>query len=224
MADRPILFSAPMIRALLAGRKTQTRRVLKPQPEWLERNGMIAAGWSWGPFLAYGTESFKRDAAEYAPIAPGDRLWVRETWRSHQAYDDEAPSEMGGDEPVEYLADGHVETWGWPKMEIPGRTRSSLHIPRWASRLTLTVTDVRVQRLQDITYGDTLAEGIEATDIWQRRQAACLDRNEECGSVCRGSFQELWDSINGDGAWDANPWVAAYSFDVHHCNIDSLGG
>ena len=89
------------------------------------------------------------------------------------------------------------------------------------SRLTLTITDVRVQRLQDIKYADLIAEGIEATDIHARRHQQCRDHNIECGSVCRDSYRELWNSLHGPNAWDANPWVCAITFDVTRGNIDA---
>lgn len=241
MTDRPILFSGPMIRALLAGTKTQTRRTagladVNESPDaWSLHNvgplGYMAKPSAKGKFGAtFESREIEPGALHVCPqrlpIAPGDLLWVKETWR---------PSISAADPwhvAVLYPHDGQVRHWNWssdadfgdwriPKAAAKGNV-TPLFMPRWASRLTLTVTDVRVERLQDITYQDTLAEGIEATDIWQRRQIACLERNEECGSVCRDSFRELWESINGAGSWDENPWVAAYTFDVHRCNIDRM--
>ncbi len=229
MTDKPILFSAPMIRALLAGTKTQTRRMsgladVNENPDaWSLHNvgplGYMAKPSAKGKFGAtFESRQIEPGALHVCPqrlpIAPGDRLWVKETW-SHTGSgvwttQDTLRALDGG---VIYRADDDKPGVGW----FP-----SIFMFKQFSRLTLTVTDVRVQRLQDITYPDVLAEGIESTDIWKRRQAACLERNEECGSVCRDSFQELWDSINGPDAWDQNPWVAAYSFDVHRCNIDQM--
>lgn len=223
MTDRPILFSAPMVRAILEGRKTQTRRIFKPrgfdfythpisgdrydeyQPyrdgTWDESRiigsgSMAAFGWGEGLY-------------SYLPCYPGDRLWVKETWRSTPAYDDLAPSKMGGDEPLNYLADDGYFNWAEADGGKHGKTRVSIHMPRWASRLTLTVTDVRVERLQDISEADAVAEGIPA------------DYLEHIHGP--HGFRDLWDSINGkrEGAsWEANPWVVAISFDAEQRNID----
>lgn len=234
--DKPIIFSAPMIRALLDGRKTQTRRVISQKmlddyyeyDEWC-RN--VSAG-------VPTSRQFERGFfADHIRYAPGDRLWVRE---AHTRGDKHKFM-------VAYRADGECGAWGWDGNGKPifnrhgtvleassegnwgyarygGKWRSPIHMPRWASRLTLTVTDVRVQRLQDIKYADLIAEGIEATDIHARRQQQCRDHNIECGSVCRDSFQELWNSLHGPSAWDANPWVCAITFDVTRGNIDQIGG
>jgi hypothetical protein len=213
-----------MILALLAGTKTQTRRKLpSAHPRFPKHNVLSLDVLSDPQQVWYWDGKHDRVGASHRlPIAAGDRIWVKETWRA-RLYDQAVPPRLI--DPctrLHYEADGEApncdDGTNW------NRVRASIHMPRWASRLTLTVTDVRVQRLQDITYPEVLAEGIESTDIWKRRQAACLERNEECGSVCLDSFQELWDSINGPGAWDANPWVAAYTFDAHRCNIDRMPG
>ena len=194
MSDYPIIFSAPMIRVLLDGRKTQTRRLLKPQPE---KNS--AGLWVWPPYVTKVTKNwdgfcqtsdeedlkrfFTSPARKGLPARPGDRLWVREAW---------AKSASG----VEYRADFHDASW-----QQAGPWRPSIHMPRAASRITLTVTDVRVERLQDISEADARAEGID-----------------DCDSVC--GFSELWDSLYGPGSWDANPWVAAIIFTTRMGNID----
>lgn len=206
MADRPILFSAPMVRALLAGRKTQTRRIasfIVPAGEQYHvRNAH--GGWL-GP-----ASRVPEVAPDYAPYALGDRLWVKETWLTTPAYDDLKPSELGGEEPLFYVADGAILNWREADGHCRGKTRVSIFMPRWASRLTLTVTDIRVERLQDCSEADALAEGIERIQFpevgdwgWPQRKYAAL-----------------WDSINGAGAWEANPWVVAVSFDVREGNID----
>lgn len=233
MADRPIHFSAPMVRALLDGRKTQTRMVLTPRPgaqaRWLSAellhsspscylatvDGQLGAQMQ-HPLAGSMRNGIANDAMSpltwiRLPYAPGDRLWVREAWRTTPAYDDLSPAEMGGEEPVKYEADGSEQMWGWPDRFIPGRFRHASFMPRWASRLTLTVTDVRVQRLQEITLGDICAEGL-AQSIYDFRP------------VQRGfdAFAALWNSLHGPGAWDANPWVCALTFSVHRCNIDQM--
>lgn len=189
MSDKPILFSAPMIRALLDGRKTQTRRALKPP---------------------YGTLEFQPDGT-WKPICtkffPGDRLWVREqcaTWE-------------GRANDVVYRATEPDQGWADlvhdQKHGAPWKRRTSIHMPRWASRLTLIVTDVRVQRLQDISDADALAEGCRGY------VSPCGDY----GETPREEFHGLWNSIHGPDAWDANPWVVALTFDVHRSNIDQMG-
>ena len=140
----------------------------------------------------------------FSGYAPGDRLWVREAWRTHKAYDDLKPSELGGEETV------------WPELDrdncdYHGRYRHGRFMPRWASRLTLVVTDVRVQRLQAITLGDICAEGLGSSIYDFKPVQRAFD-----------AWIALWDSINGEGAWARNPWVTAVSFDVRKGNIDNL--
>lgn len=147
--------------------------------------------------------------------APGDRLWVRETWRPAVSAAD--PWHVA----VAYAADGRVKHWDWASdadfgdWRLPKRAKHgdvpSIHMPRWASRLTLIVEDVRVQRLQEITLGDICAEGL-ARSIYDFRP------------VQRGfdAFADLWNSLHGPEAWDANPWVCALTFTVHKTNIDQM--
>lgn len=187
MADKPILFSAPMVRALLSGTKTQTRRAVTPHID-IGRGDKIE-----------GTFNLR--------IAVGDRLYVREAWRATRHIDDKSPRDMVKTEAVQFIADGTVER-AFPQFEA-GKHRQAMHMPKWASRLTLTVTDVRVQRLQDINRGDAMEEG-------------CPFANMAKGPNPRDWYAVLWDSINGPGAWDANPWVAAHSFTVQHGNIDQV--
>jgi hypothetical protein len=208
MADKPILFSGPMVRAILDGRKTQTRRVLKPQL------GDIASAFQFLPgkwrFLDHSGARVHQVFS--APFANGDRLWVREAWHTSPSYDDLKPTELGGDESILYAADGVWESWGWGDTGCinGGRKRPSIFMPRWASRLTLIVEDVRVQRLQVISRGDAMDEG-------------CPFPNMADGPDPRDWFHELWDGLNaarGFG-WDVNPWVAAVTFRTIRANIDS---
>lgn len=233
MADKGIIFSAPMVRALLDGRKTQTRRLLKNQPpEWatfcqqpqmLNALGhWVSSGlWRWSepeqappralrewPIDEQGSHYWLRPAFQR-----GDRLYVRESWRvgyGHDGYREDLgrparPSEYDPvTTPVEYLADD--------TRNLGGRSWPSIFLPRWASRMWLAVTDVRVQRLQECSEADALAEGIDRiqhpeTGDWgwpQRRYA------------------ELWDSLHTTEGerWGDNPWIVAVTFDVHHGNID----
>lgn len=199
MTDRPIIFSGPMVRALLDGRKTQTRRVLKPQPpEWVSglmqpyrypRTEVDRYGEEYPGKEIFGACTPDGEWGVEIQFEPGDRLWVRETWRSASMRPDD----------VIYRADAEsVIAW-----------RSPIHMPRWASRLTLAVTDVRVQRLHEISRGDATDEGRPFP-------------NMAAGPDPRDWFSGLWNDIHGPDAWAANPWVAAISFTVHRCNIDAM--
>lgn len=197
MTDRPIIFSAPMVRALIEGRKTQTRRALKPPygtMEWLG-NG------HWRPIC---TKFF-----------PGDRLYVRE-----------AHALVGNVDPpwVIYRASGYDQECIRLKFSRPVppeesiRWRPSIHMPRWASRLTLTVTEVRVQRLQEISEADAVAEGVESdSDGWKDYQMPWT----QCATDPAQSYRTLWNSLHGPDAWDENPWVVAVPFTVRQGNIDA---
>ena len=178
MTDRPILFSAPLIRAILrevsapGTGKTQTRRVLKPRPR---RTIFFDA-------KTAGLEQFREPA-----YRAGDRLWVREAI----SYD-RLDVDRDGILPPWYWADGNPDAGDWT------RPKPSIHMPRWASRLTLIVTDVRVQRLQDISEDDARAEGIEHDQDRSRGNVIAwrdyLDRGGKCGTAI-ASFRSLWDSL-----------------------------
>jgi hypothetical protein len=247
MADRPILFSAPMVRALLDGRKTQTRRILKPQPT-INSAGLLV--WDHGADFIQGTPD---DIAAGQRIKFGDRLWVREAWWIATRYSygttpggcDLPPPPLAArkSDPMHYAADGDPENCAnrhyGPEGLRPGSgafaapdpyavwlKKPSIHMPRWASRLTLTVTEVRVERLQDISRGDAIAEGLVTVP-----HAPGLAAEMECnwgfdGDARHGSpvsaYAALWDHINGPGEWQQNPWVAAYTFTVERKNIDDV--
>jgi hypothetical protein len=213
--ERPILFSDPMVRAILDGRKTQTRRLvrflsgmetpsrafggLNPPDQGhvcdrLELCDWVGGAWSW--YSSDGGCTCK--AAARSPHGwPGDHLWVREAWAPLDAdschpSDIRTPHLVPADTEIAYRADHDGET-DWTTW------RPSIHMPRWASRLTLRVTSVRVERLQSISDEDALAEGIAL----RRHDAA------------RGEFHALWDSINADRApWSSDPWVWVVSFEV----------
>lgn len=212
MADRPILFSAPMVKALLEGRKTQTRRIIKPQPPI----DVVRHCWYHAPLYGFtrdhdvtGNWHVVRLLAER-----GDRLWVREAWKPYSTFDHLPPREMPPSR-VFYLADETYSPSG-------SRGRPGIHMPRWASRLTLTVTDVRVERLQDISEEDARAEGCPVS--WDGKPydppPPEVDSWQGYG---RASFCLLWSKINGPGSWESNPWIVAYSFTVHIGNIDLIG-
>lgn len=187
MTDRPIIMSAPMVRALLEGRKTQTRRLAA-----LDYCGACPA--------------------EKQKWQPGDRLWVREAFSPDWA----------DDGPI-YKADGgSAIDAGYPAEP---RWKPSIHMPRWASRLTLLVRDVRVERLQDISEADAMAEGcmsqFERTD--EADNWFSFDGKSWVADYRRDAFAHFWGSLHGAGAWEQNPWVAAISFDVVKANIDAEG-
>lgn len=190
MTERPIIFSAPMIRALLDGRKTQTRRVVKGVPlEW------FGSGFT-PEYVALADNSL----CPYGQ--PGDQLWVRETWH---------PETSDPDARAAYRADCDYDTsdCGW---------RPSIHMPRWASRILLRVTDVRVERLQAISEADAIAEGISELPLQKQEPGAwwCADPLGNSSLHCRtprAAFCRLWESIYGAGSWDANPWVWVIKFE-----------
>lgn len=182
--ESPILFSRPMVRAILDGRKTQTRRVVKPQLEF----GVGRCPYSptcWAVLADKGGGCSCKPVKP--PYQPGMRLWVRETW----AATDETINETPG---VVYLATDP----DWSSME-GFRWRPSIFMPRSASRITLQVTDVRVERVQAISEADAKAEGVTPLAI-----------DVQPGHAFRERFRDLWDSINGN--WNQNPWVWVVSF------------
>jgi len=200
MADRPTLFSAPMVRAILAGTKTQTRRVLKAarlSHVQIEEND-DGKPWPW----MYDGE---RDADHWFSChlgKPGDRLWVREAWRTVAEMDPIPPRLLTPGHRVWFEADQ-------PHQPGAGRLRASMHMPRKFSRITLEVIDVRVERLQDISEADALAEGIVSAGDGNGFQLA--DTTHYSGSPI-DSYFSLWEHINGPGSVESNPWIWAVEF------------
>jgi hypothetical protein len=198
MKERPILFSAPMVRAILAGQKTQTRRALAPDL-FISSGGAVVRMASAGP----ATTGIREAHCPYWR-QPGDRLWVREAW---------AWSGDGAIPAFDRVRKGEVWFRADPERTSPGiRWRPSIHMPRWASRITLEVTGVRVERLQDISEADAQAEGV--TPKWE---PGCSGRLMEAlgGFSFRpaaSAYADLWEQINGPGSWDANPWVWVVEF------------
>ena len=201
MKERPILFNAPMVRALLAGTKTQMRRIFKPDRMTWDANGRYTTHAMRGGELSItGSGPFKPSSwLHYCPYGQpgGDRLYVRETWAAPHAYDHLPPRLIPQDARIHYAATEDRGGLLW---------RPSIHMPRWACRITLEVTGVRVEALQDIDLADALAEGISDTG------AIILDSagNEQGGPIAE--YAVLWEQINGPGSWDANPWVWCISF------------
>lgn len=238
MADQPILFSGPMVRSLLDDRKTRTRRVID-FPGVAAVHAFVPVGTDRQGRRVYEMRDAAgrlmsrpagRDVVEYLywpRHAVGDRLWVREAWATEAAYDDLAPSAIGGDEPIHYDADGSHQTWGFPAIARLGRRRPSMFMPRWASRLTLTVTEVRVQRVQEISEDDAIAEGpgfvgAVSGEVCESSASHRLGIGPRWRNA-REWYADLWDSLNSKRGygWHANPWVAAISFRVARANIDS---
>ncbi|KIF80798.1 hypothetical protein [Noviherbaspirillum autotrophicum] len=213
MKERPILFSAPMVRAILDGTKTQTRRVVKPQPV-LRRDLSVSdneLAWQLSPgsFIICPNTRAPEDFEKRSPYGqPGGRLWVRETFCPIYPQD---PTYNGG-EPIEYdyaATYKHGDRLG-DSLGIKKVWKPSIHMPRAACRIVLEVTGVRVERLQDISEADAIAEGIE-------RSGECnwcdyLDYGYNDFTNARYSYRTLWESINGAGSWNANPWVWVIEF------------
>ena len=206
MKERPILFSAPMVRALLAGSKTQTRRVWK-LPKWAEWD-LIEGGEEKGNLIPKdqklrGWYSVDEVACPYGQV--GDRLWVRET---------HLPKASG----TIYRADfSEFEAAGLGGMY--GGGKPSIFCKREHSRITLEIISVRVERLQDISYEDALAEGV--SDLTAMLRDECKPPDGESGNDCarrlhwpQRLYEQLWESINGAGSWDVNPWVWCIEFKV----------
>ena len=220
--ERPILFSAPMVRAILEGRKTVTRRAIKVQPH-IDASGNFCVGRSNYGQDGYGkpmTKHFVNGCCPYGK--PGDRLWVRETfallgnedgccidWQDNLVKGDERdaariyrascpPGDYGLNQ-IPAKAEWKPDT---EAMEYEGAWRPSIHMPRWASRILLEITDVRVERLQDITYEQAAAEGVHRGPL---REWCASDEGGACHKYPVPAFRDLWQSVGG--SWDANPWV-----------------
>lgn len=222
--ERPILMSAPMVRACLDGTKSQTRRIVK----WrnvdaglnLAFTGLRAMRDRAG---AWALESNTRSSSEtrcdltVCPYGhPGDRLWVRETWQYADWTEDGYPFVQYRADNARLLLESIPDEWAerlqdtWVDLSAPAnygidnraadrKWRPAIHIPRWACRLELEVTDVRVERLQAISDADSLAEGVDRT-------------NTSIPGYAKERYRQLWESINGVDSWDANPWVWVVSF------------
>jgi len=198
MKERSIIFGSEMVKAILEGRKTQTRRVIKPQP---------ASGIRFSPFVPGQVEDGHGRELR-CPYAV-DRLWVRETWTEGynrlliegEGDDENAVSIIYKDGTEIYRPCPAATAEHWGDFSLDGDLnpiwKSSMFMPRWASRITLEVVSVRVERLQEISDSDARAEGVL------------------CDLNCRRPFMELWDSINAKRGygWDSNPWVWVIEFE-----------
>lgn len=210
--ERPILFKGEMVRAILDGRKTQTRRIVKPQPVF-HKNKKLP--WEWKPsgkdLPVYNwCRGHKKTIdcvhccgwLDFCPYGkPGDQLWVRETCFSDGA----SLTYVADHKSRHFCLKNETNYQRLLKLHHYGggysRNVPSIHMPRWASRITLEITDVRVERLNDISGTDAFAEGVTVPSHFS-------DSFDEA----RYTFAELWESINGPGSWNANPWVWVVEF------------
>ena len=220
MKERPILFSGPMVRAIMEGRKTQTRRVVKDvsadcelfidsgdgffQQCYRDNSGAIHSK-SWLSKCPYGI--------------PGDRLWVRETFAIATGPPPDVPMDADNTAVV-YRASWDVEV---PETPLDGAWKPSIHMPRWASRINLEITGVMVERLQEINCDDAIAEGTDWKTCPTYQSVESLKEQVTASRVGRpyfpvltidyvGGYKKLWESINGPGSWDKNPWVWVVKF------------
>lgn len=232
MTDQPtnensITFNDEMVRAILEGRKTQTRRIMKPQPVWREAsNGNMACwypgGHDDGKSLCYANKKHFQSGVwqDFCPYKVGERLWVREAWH----YDEHMHDATDG---VPDLPEGRYSSRLIYRASQPNYPTNigvgshgwtpSIHMPRWASRIILEITSIKVERLQDITEEDATAEGVNKAPNIKKVVKPYSDPLSYVPVTSRDWFQCLWDSIykNKPGCtWDANPWVYAIEFKI----------
>ena len=228
MTDRPILFTGPMVRAILDGRKTVTRRLVTGHDVIEERDD--GTPWPYYTTWSHGDDGSPWQACPYG--VPGDRLWVRETWRYHDWTNDGLPWIAYAADGCHRLCESIPDEWSdrvedvWATLSdqkntaIDGvardrRWRPSIFLPRWASRLTLDVVRVQVERLQAITEEDANREGVEYMDGLLDESDLCRVA-KEMGAMATDSrvwFACLWDRLNASRApWDSDPWVWRVEF------------
>lgn len=244
MTERPILFSAPMILALLGNRKTQTRRIVKPQPVcsthefWQKHPDFVPSfneeDWSLYCGVCGGGQRLTRTnvtGIRNPYGVNGDRLWVKETfapWRNTSIeYPLEWESLVTSDDRGGLTLKQWVEEYGHQNVNVAYRAdgeneegwMSPLFMPRWASRLTLEITEVRVQRLQDISDDDCVAEGMRIHEnpscevgVGRFMYTAFPGEHSLWDLNAKTAYRNLWESINGKDSWDANPWLWCISF------------
>jgi|ERR1700691_2340607 len=231
MKVTPIIMSSPMVGALLEGRKTMTRRIIKPQPsivpDW-SCPGKDGIRFKWATYALDMLGQFMAQIVEKCPYGkPGESLlWVRENgWQRPERT--ERMMRDGADTwpPFEYdandcMSDESLKEWGWKR-------RPSIYMPRWASRLTLELSGVRVERLQDITEEDAIAEGIEPVFTGAKERCGWLDYQHAGAGVGYfpnpiDSYHSLFRSLHGDDIVAKNPWLWALNFVPHRQNIDTF--
>ena len=235
MKERPILFSGEMVRAILDGRKTQTRRIVKHQPDERQRNIILSRHVLKEYLKEKGLwQLVKETSCPYGK--PQDQLWVRENFKVI-AFDEGAPAQFSPDDFEEAFAvieyqdgqqqrveglvynqctdAGEVDEISQASRAFQKKSVPSIHMPRWASRIELLIKDIRVERLQDISEEDAKAEGVYNLGT-KRKPEYCIEIAPFTGfrsSKAVECFRELWTSINGPESWDANPWVWVVDFE-----------
>ncbi|BEN05978.1 MULTISPECIES: ASCH domain-containing protein [Serratia] len=199
MKERPVIFNGEMVRAILDGRKTQTRRAISDRHlHLIDVASQVGECYPLESGIDHAnSQSYYR---EYCPFGQvGDRLWVRETW---------TPESIDAEE-GNYSPDYRATANGQP---LDGRWTPSIHMPRWASRITLEITAVRVERLNDISQADAKAEGVKpAGDMLPDYPDTFLTPKGDF-AIAKVAFQRLWQSIYGEESWAANPWVWIIEF------------
>jgi hypothetical protein len=214
MRERPIIFNADMVRAVLDGRKTQTRRIMRVQPEVIPKEDEFGKPGFWIPFNAGKTMLRNEDMYIACPFGfKGDRLWVREAFRVHSRATDVATLVYKASEQQSWTQQTHrVPIEKCNKPAVVDKWTPSIHMPRWASRITLEITGVRVERLQDISEQDAAAEGVPpAGGLLPDYPGTYLTPKGDFATA-EVAFQRLWQSIYGDDNWQANPWVWVIEF------------
>lgn len=242
MKARPILFSTPMVQALLDGRKTMTRRIVKGIPDWVERFGFTTFtpdGCISGHGSLHGEPAEGFFKLPYGQ--PGDLLWVREAWRLFESEEcgcSEYPCGCPRTGTPLYRATNANQESKW---------KPSIHMARKYNRITLEITNIHIERLKSISEEDAKAEGIFFTDYgrncfhggslsdvgdcpadiathpvrpgWSWRKTTHQD---QCLGSAKSAFSNLWMSINGPDSWEENPWVWCVEFSVHQVNVDKF--
>ncbi|HHX3102348.1 TPA: hypothetical protein ACU8I5_003320 [Klebsiella pneumoniae] len=223
MKERGMIFNGEMVRAILDGRKTQTRRIMKIQPEHSglglrrvidSKNGSDDGKYFWSLSDACGLKI--RSKSFTCPFGSvGDRIWVREAFRVHSRATDVATLVYKASERNSWTEQTHrVPVSVCNKPATPEKWTPSLHMPRWASRILLEITDVRVERLNAISEEDAEAEGIDMEALYDSQDCYdCIANHNMTGRpTVTGAFKYLWESIYGEEGWKSNPWVWVIEF------------
>lgn len=216
--ERSILYKAEMVRAVLAKRKTQTRRIVKPQPAFVH-DGHEGKGtqypYRYDPDTTFKGWDSERHTRIHCPYgSAGTHLYVKETYCTEARYDHLSPKRIPKKAKIWYAADGE-------KPEGFGRVRQSIFLCRWMSRILLEIVSVRCERLAEIRGRDCIAEGIE---LWSVDNYPALDHGIDWETTeLKRAYRKLWEGINGAGSWDANTWVWVIEFKVIRTTREELG-
>ncbi|WP_059265020.1 hypothetical protein [Acinetobacter baumannii] len=221
MNERPILFNTEMVRAILEGRKTQTRRLVKEK--LISEQAEFESGNR--PNVIHSEPSLKYYIDNSCPFGQvGDHLWVRETF-SYALNEDDHICDKDGNS-VWDVKDAHIY-FAASEINVEGKWMPSIHMPRWASRFSLEITNIRVERLNELSEADAIEEGVEPIIVqdnvkvgngWAKENRhmwkGYKNKARAYQDTAKDSFNSLWESINGDGSWDLNPWVWVIEFRV----------